>query len=196
MDLADILRQFPTDDEDLKIVQVLGIRTFNAFASAIKLMLAGYSQKAALILRDILECTFLVNLFRTDRPAISRWRIADKQARRKEFSPVRVREVLDARDGFTTKKRAELYALFSELAGHPSMLSAAMLRPRGMDVHSGPFLDPATLEAVLSEMGRLAIQAGEIFGPFVPEEWEPGIAIKLVFEARKRAWMNEFYLVS
>ena len=51
MDLFDILRQFPTEDEDLKVIQVLGIRTFNAFASAIKLMLSGYSQKSALILR-------------------------------------------------------------------------------------------------------------------------------------------------
>jgi hypothetical protein len=52
MDLFDILRQFPTEDEDLKVIQVLGIRTFNAFASAIKLMLSGYSQKSTLILRD------------------------------------------------------------------------------------------------------------------------------------------------
>jgi hypothetical protein len=113
MDLFDILRQFPTEDEDLKVIQVLGIRTFNAFASAIKLMLSGYSQKSALILRDILECAFLVDLFRTDRSAISRWRTADKQARLKEFKPVKVREALDARDGFTTNKRAVMYGLFS-----------------------------------------------------------------------------------
>jgi hypothetical protein len=154
MDLFDILRQFPTEDEDLKVIQVLGIRTFNAFASAIKLMLSGYSQK----------CTFLVDLFRTERSAILRWRTADKQARLKEFKPIKVREALDARDGFTTKKRAAMYGLFSELAGHPSMLSIAMLRPKGMDAHCGPFLDPTALEAVFSEMGRLAVQAGEIFG--------------------------------
>jgi hypothetical protein len=41
MDLFDILRRFPTEDEDLKVIQVLGIRSFNAFASAIKLMLSG-----------------------------------------------------------------------------------------------------------------------------------------------------------
>ena len=81
MDLFDILRQFQTEDEDLKVIQVLGIRMFNAFASAIKLMLSGYSQKSALILRDILECTFLVDLFPTDRSAILRWRTDDKQAR-------------------------------------------------------------------------------------------------------------------
>src|ERR1700730_2707970 len=100
MDLFDILRQFPTEDEDLKVIQVLGIRTFNAFASAIKLMLSGYSQKSALTLRDILECTFLVDLFRTERSAISRWRTADKQVRLKEFKPIKVREALDGGVGF------------------------------------------------------------------------------------------------
>lgn len=100
------------------------------------------------------------------------------------------------RDGFTTKKRAEMYGLFSELAGHPSMLSIAMLRPKGMDAHCGPFLDPAALEAVFSEMGRLAVQAGEIFGAFVPEGWGPGIQTRLAFDARKRAWLQEFYSVT
>jgi hypothetical protein len=196
MDLFDILRRFPTEDEDLKVIQVLGIRSFNAFASAIKLMLSGYSQKSALILRDIPECTFLVDLFRTERSAISRWRTADKQARLKEFKPIKVREALDARDGFTTKKRAAMYSLFSELAGHPSMLSIAMLRPKGMDAHCGPFLDPTALEAVFSEMGRLAVQAGEIFGAFGPERWGPGIQTRLDFDARKRAWLQEFYSVT
>ena len=39
MDLADILRQFQTADEDLKVVQILGMRTFNAFGASIKLAL-------------------------------------------------------------------------------------------------------------------------------------------------------------
>jgi hypothetical protein len=37
MSLLDTLRRFPTEDEDLKVIQLLGIRTFNAFASATKL---------------------------------------------------------------------------------------------------------------------------------------------------------------
>src|SRR4051812_9936536 len=42
MDLADMLRQFETDDEDLKVAQVFGMRTFNAFAASLKLALSGY----------------------------------------------------------------------------------------------------------------------------------------------------------
>jgi hypothetical protein len=70
------------------------------------------------------------------------------------------------------------------------------LRPKGMDAHCGPFLDPTALEAVFSEMGRLAVQAGEIFGAFGPERWGPGIQTRLDFDARKRAWLQEFYSVT
>jgi hypothetical protein len=117
MDLADRLRQFNSNDENLKVAVILGMRTFNAFAASIKLALSGYHQNSALILRDVMETVFLLDLFAGDPSLIERWRFADKKARMKVFSPVKVREALDARDGFTSKKRFEMYELFSELAG-------------------------------------------------------------------------------
>ena len=89
MDLADLLRQVPTDDEDMKVIQVLGMRTFNAFGASLKLALSGYSQNSALIVRDILETVFLLNLFSGDRTLIGRWRVADDRTRKRGFSPVR-----------------------------------------------------------------------------------------------------------
>lgn len=117
MDLLGVFRQFKTDDEELKVVQVLGMREFNAFASATKLLLSGYVQMGAQILRDVLETVFLVDYFRTERTAIEKWRMADKATRLKHFKLIKIREALDRRDGFTSKKRAELCELFSELAG-------------------------------------------------------------------------------
>ena len=130
MDLADTLRQFNSSDEDLKVAVILGMRTFNAFAASIKLALSGYHQNGALILRDVLETMFLLDLFAGERSLIERWRFADKKARMKDFSPVKVREALDARDGFASKKRFQMYELFSELAGHPNMRSSWMMRPQ------------------------------------------------------------------
>ena len=46
MDLCDLLRQFETDDEDLKVVQVFGMRMFNAFGAALKLTLSGITRTA------------------------------------------------------------------------------------------------------------------------------------------------------
>lgn len=193
MDVLDTFRQFHTDDEDLKVIQMLGLRLFNALASSARLLLGGYAQTSALVLRDVLETVFLLDFFRTNRAAITKWRYADKKARLKDFKPVKVRETLDQRDGFTTKKREEMYSMFSELAGHASMASVNMLRPTGMDARNGPFLDPTALDAVLSEAGRLAVQVGETIGSFLPTEWDRGKATYLVFHATKLSWISEFY---
>ena len=194
MDLADMLRQFPTDDQDMKVIQVLGMRLFNAFAASVKLALSGYSQNCTLIMRDILETVFLISFFEGDHAAISRWRHADKKARMQQFSPVRVREALDKRDGFDGKKRAEMYELFSELAGHPSMKSTLMLRPeKGGDAVMGPFIERTTLDAVLCEMGRLAVQAGELLSAFIPADWHDADASRAAFAKQKSYWVSEFY---
>lgn len=194
MDLADRFRQFPTDDEDVKLTQALGIRLFNAFGAAVKLTLSGYNQSAALVMRDILETVFLLDLFQGDRPSIEKWRMADRRTRMREYSPLRVREALDTRYDHTEKKRAEMYEMFSELAGHPTMNAMHMLRPRkGGDIESGPFIEATSLEAVLSEMGRLAIQAGEILDGFFPRDWRPGEEPRYAFGKEKLRWLATFY---
>lgn len=194
MDLGDIFRQFDTRHEDLKVVQALGMRTFNALGASLKLALSGYHQNSALILRDVLETVFLISLFAGDRTLIEKWRLADKKARMKDFSPVKVRIALDTRDGFTSKRRAEMYDLFSELAGHPTMKSAWMMRPqKDGDAVIGPFMEATALEAVVSEMGRLAVQVGEQINAFLPVDWARGEPTRLAFARLKLKWMSTFY---
>lgn len=194
MNLGDVLRQFPTDDEDLKVIQMLGMRLFNAFGASVKLALSGYFQNSALLMRDILETVFLLDLFGSDRSLIIRWRFADKKARMKEFSPLKVREALDKRDGFTGRKRAEMYEMFSELAGHPTMHSSLMMRPqKGGDAVIGPFIEATTLDATLAEMGRLAVQAGQHLAGFFPQDWQHGFEPRMVFAASTREWIATFY---
>ena len=195
MDRSDTFRQFDTSDEDLKVAQVLGMRTFNALGASLKLALSGYHQNSALILRDVLETVFLLSLFAGDRTSIARWRLADKKARMNEFRPVKVREKLDARDGFTSNRRAEMYELFSELAGHPTMKSAWMLRPqKDADAIIGPFMEVQVLEAVISEMGRLAVQIGDEINAFLhPLDWAIGLPSRLAFAQKKEVWLSTFY---
>lgn len=194
MDLIDVFRQFDTSDEDIKVIQILGMRIFNAFGAALKLSLSGYHQNSALILRDVLETTFLIDYFSSNRVKIERWRFADKKVRMKEFSPVKIREALDARDGFTEKKRHAMYELFSELASHPTMKSVFMMRPqKDGDAVSGPFMEATSLEAVISEMGRLAIQVGEQINLFFPEDRSHGVKSRTAFFNLKLRWINTFY---
>lgn len=107
---------------------------------------------------------------------------------------MKVREALDARDGFTDKKRFAMYETFSELAGHPTMKSAFMMRPqRDGDAVIGPFMETTTLEAVVSEMGRLAIQVGEQLNLFFPADWLQGLPSRLAFAKLKQRWIATFY---
>ena len=194
MDIADLFRQFDTGDEDLKVAQILGMRIFNALAASLKLALSGYHQNSALILRDVLATVFLLNLFAGDRTLIERWRNADRKIRMKDFSPVKVREALDARDGFTSKRRAEIYELFSEVAGHPTMKSAWMMRPqKDGDAAIGPFMEATALEAVVFEMGRLAVQIGEQINAFLPADWMQVSAARVAFAQLKYEWISMFY---
>lgn len=194
MDLADVFRQLNVDDENLKVIQILGMRTFNAFGASLKLALSGYSQNSALILRDVLETAFLLDYFGNNRGKIERWRFADKKMLQKEFAPVKIREALDARDGFTEKKRAALYEMFSELAGHATMKSAYMMQPqRGGNAVIGPFIEETSLEAIISEMGRLAIQVGEQINLFFPPNDFHGFSSRTAFAKVKQHWISVFY---
>lgn len=193
MGMCNHLRQFKTDDEDLKVIQLFGMRMFNAFASSIKLIMSGYYQKGGMIMRDILETVFLADFFSTDRAAITRYRFADKTKRKQSFGPVHIRKALDERDGNTSKKRAELYEMFSELAAHPNMKSAMMLRPKGTDdAFVGPFFDATSLKASLAEMGRLALQVGEILDAFFPMEWREAYPTRQAFIYVKEQWYKRY----
>lgn len=194
MDLADILRQAPNDDEDFQVIKLLGMRMFNALAASLKLAMSGYSQNSALIMRDILETIFLVDYFGHERSAVARWRLADRKGRMREFSPIKIRETLDARDGFTEKKRAAMYELFSELASHPTMQSAEMMRPiKGGNAVIGPFVEATSLDAVLSELGRIAVQVGEVLGVFIPSDFSKGQGVVRRFATTKSMWLLVFY---
>lgn len=194
MNMCDMLRQFQTDDEDLKVIQMLAMRVFNAFGASLKLALSGYSQNSVLILRDILETVFLLDFFSGEPSLTAKWRVADAKTIRQDFSPAAVRKALDERYGHTTRKREELYKLFSELAGHPTMKSPMMMRPeRGGNAVIGPFVEKISLDAVLSEMGRLAVQAGQHLAAFYPEKWEEAKEPRASLAKATRDWYLAFY---
>lgn len=163
MDVMDTLRQHYQADDDERTISHLGIRAFNGFATAWKLMASGYYQAATLILRDIIETTNLVNAFHVDRALIEKWRKADRRILKRDFGPAAVRKILDDAAGLGKSRREDIYIKFSTLAGHPTLDGFAMLRPNGMDAHIGPFSDITALRAVLEEMGMLAPQAGFAF---------------------------------
>lgn len=163
MDVLDKLRQMPNESEDEKAIAVLGIRVFNDFASAWKLVAGGYYQVGAMVARDILETIWLVNWFYLEPSLVEQWRMADEAGRFKKFRPSLVRKALDRHAGQGKSKREDIYKKFCNLAAHPTMEGFAMLRPLGMDIKSGPFFDVTALKAMLEEIGMLGPQAGFAF---------------------------------
>lgn len=193
MTVARVVTSYQTNDEDLKVIKMLSVRLFNAFGASMKLMLSGYHQKSAMIMRDILETVFLLDLFNTDRTAIERWRKTDKRLLQKEFSARAVREALDKRDGLNTQKRAKAYKMFSELASHPTMWTQNMLKAEmDGDILTGPFMGETILRQGLEELGRLAVQAGDIMDAFLPKEWDPE-NIRKSFAYVRNKWIEIFY---
>lgn len=193
MTLAKIVVEYPKDDEDFKVIKMLSIRMFNAFGASLNLLFTGYHQKSAMVMRDLLETMFLMDLFKTDHICIERWRFADDKQRRSDFSPIAVRKALDKRDGFEGKKRAEAYKMLSELAAHPTMGTQYMLKADlDGDILTGPFMGANILQAGLDELGRLAAQAGGIFHSFLPSEYDPEF-VRLSFLKVQKRWMETFY---
>lgn len=132
MDLIVLLQQSPRDagDQDKAALTLLSMRLFNSLGSSLTLMLTGYYQSSAMVLRDVHETIFLLDYLLTDPARVTRWRSCTPKERDREFKQVNIRTELDARDGFTSMKRAEQYKMFCSLASHPTPDGFAMLRPK------------------------------------------------------------------
>jgi hypothetical protein len=140
-----------SDDE--LTMQFLGIRLFNGAAASIKLALSGYYQKSFMHLRDILETYFLVDYLRSNPAQIVVWKNADNRTLKRDFSPMRIREVLDKRDGYTSQQRKKIYDLISQYASHVTYRGFQMTAQGGLG-QIGPFIDEAKLQAWLEEMAK------------------------------------------
>jgi hypothetical protein len=141
------------ESDDELTMQFLGIRLFNAAAASMKLALSGYYQKAFVHVRDILETYFLADYLRSNLDKISVWKNATKKQRLTEFSPRRIREELDKRDGYKENARKFAYDLISENASHASYRGFHLTTQGGLG-QIGPFLDEVKLQAWLEEMAK------------------------------------------
>lgn len=165
MDLVVILgRGYPEPNSQQQVVQLLGIRLFNAGATALKLALAGYYQAGFSLIRDLLETTHLLDYFLHEPSAIAIWQ-AGGAAAKKKFQPQAVREVLDKRDGFAKGKRAEIYQRYCVYASHPTYAGVLLVAPspHGLATY-GPFLDESTLGHLLVDLAKFLMHGTLVFG--------------------------------
>jgi hypothetical protein len=151
----------PHSDEDDLVLKMLAARLFNSGGSAMKLLMGGYYQSTVMVMRDLLETTFLLDYFHSNRDQIAVWRACDEKKRNREFGAMKVRIALDDRDGYTERKREAAYQLLCQLGTHPTYTGFQMLQAKGSNMAIvGPFFEPASLDAVLLELAKTIMQAG------------------------------------
>jgi hypothetical protein len=105
------------------------------------------SRSAVIMLqRDLLEVSFLLDYFGSNREHIAEWRACSESERNERFGAFRIRTTLDDRDGFTERKREEHYKLLCTLGAHASYPGFELLRPtRGRMRAAGRTLRSARL---------------------------------------------------
>lgn len=178
------------NDEEL-VVQRLGIRLFNSGSCALSLLLSGYYQNSALLIRDVLETGFLIDFLRSNPTKISAWRDASAEERQRLFRPAQIREALDARDGFKEKKRGAAYALLSNFAAHPTNPGFKLFSPDWMS-KIGPFHDEKYLKATLEELSKRLPAVAEVYVRSFPLVATVVEAARRHFLARLGQWATTY----
>jgi hypothetical protein len=165
MDHLDFHTVLSPEHDDHQTVQLLGARIFNDLASAFGQLTRGYYQVAAMILRDVMEITFLLGMFERDSAQITKWRDADDKTLKKNFSPFAVRVFLEGHDEWEGgNRRAEMYGMFCTYAAHASWKGFALMGPTGGGKRTiGAFFDQPLMKAIIVEMAQLSAMAGNNF---------------------------------
>jgi hypothetical protein len=135
----------------------LMIRVFNSGAGALHLARGGLYQQSAALLRDVMETTFLLDLFASHPAELTEWRTLSPGEREKRFKPWQVRKKLDERDGFKERKREAAYKRLSAYGAHPTPEGFAIVSP-GNVTQLGPFPSQTHFQALLEEAAMRIVE--------------------------------------
>jgi hypothetical protein len=180
-------------DDELTI-KLLGFRLFNGAAGAVQNLMCGYYQNSVMLQRDLLEVSFLLDYFKSNKGRIAEWRGCRESERNKNFGAFKVRTALDDRDGFTERKREAHYKLLCTLGAHASWQGFELLRPiPGGGAHCGPFFAERALGHTVAELAKIGILAATNFISFFKAKSIVDQETKLRFMEAHFAWVEHFF---
>ncbi|WP_313760180.1 hypothetical protein [Rhizobium sp.] len=160
----DVLRAaayLPLNEADDITVLRLGIRLINSAGASGSDAMNGYYQPAAAHIRDIIEVSFLLDLFRRERGEISAWRNASDETLWQKFRPEKLKSRLDHYDGGKPSYRKSAYKFFSEQGTHAKPLAVGLISP-DMNTMVGPFPDERRVVGLSFDLAR-HLSAGTAF---------------------------------
>lgn len=152
--------QSEDDTLELSHIQALGVRCRNTVGACSDLMVRGYYQQAAVLVRDLLETSFLLDLFSRAPEHLRPWIELGKEAGKKNYKAVNVRVLLEALDGQKVEARQRLYDIYSTNGTHPNSDGIGLISPKGITM-VGPFSDRERLIVITYDLTRFAVMAAQ-----------------------------------
>ena len=191
----ECLSRFPElhkekNEEELAVLR-LAIRCFNAGAASLRLLRCGYFQPAMMMVRDLVEVTFLMDLFKKEPSSLPEWIHMSEKERKKNFKPVSVRERLDKIDGYTSKKRYTAYDILSQYAAHVNPYGHFLISPDNM-TRIGPFPEYRYFKPGIEELTTRLCHAAVTFCGLLKPDGEEELAVKASFLSGLNNWMERY----
>jgi len=176
----------------LHTFQLLAMRLFNSGGSTIKVGLSGYYQAGFQLLRDALEVVNLLDLFRIDVTAVTRWVAVSDKKTAKEFNPFSVRQTLEKSPEFSGQRRDFIYSTYSDIALHPTYKGIGLMSSNGVP-KLGPFFDLTLIRALLEDLATHLSHATLTVSVLIDEDLpEEVMTSKSVFLQRLDAYHEKY----
>lgn len=159
------------------VVESLAGRVYGLACAAHRLMEDGRYDESLLLIRALGEGTNLLTLFATNTAALGSWRAADERVRRRDFSPVKVRLLLEDAKVPIPMEQAR-YELLCGLTAHPTPYTKpGMHNPSGRSVLGG-HVQIAGVVVVLNELARILGCAGVAAASLLELPVEPKLRMR------------------
>lgn len=195
LDFIDkVLRAHAHRSDDELMVLRLAVRCFNSGAAALRLARCGYYSQCLALIRDIMESTLLLDLFKREPTTVARWRTASATDRERNFGPIKVRlelEKLDKQNGGSPLRRDITYKRFCTYGAHPSPEGFVLISPNMM-TQIGPFPDTGRMKAMVEEIVQHLTFATIVFSSHIPNEDLALMQMKADFYSATNRWADEF----
>ncbi|WP_340110192.1 hypothetical protein [Pikeienuella sp. HZG-20] len=156
MDCVELVRVSGLSSDRFTALAGLFLRTFDALSHCTRAALSGNYSGSAMYARDLLETHFLINYLMDQPGRPEEWLRSDPQTIRKKYRPMKIREYLDARDGFKEQKRRRHYEVLSVLGSHPTPSALDLKRDGTKAINSGPFKQANMLKNCIQEAAKAA----------------------------------------
>lgn len=189
--ISDLIEASIEENESELVVQRLWIRYLNSIIGGYSLIRSGIYQQGMMLIRDIVETTFLLDLFRREPSKILEWTNSTVKDRMKNFSPLRIREQLDCMDSFEGRKREKQYKFLSNFGTHPTPEGFQVFSPN-MQSKIGPFADHERFKACMQDLVKHTVYCASIICVACPTKNDDITLVKDNFLECAREWREKY----